>query len=62
LRAALAKRGFDRFMDRFDMAASRDNGRAKNHVIKLIRAIPPLRWAGQVMSPGTSIVAIKGPG
>jgi 2-polyprenyl-6-hydroxyphenyl methylase/3-demethylubiquinone-9 3-methyltransferase len=60
LRTALAERGFKGFMDRFDMAASRDNSRAKYHAINLIRTLPPLRLTAQVMSPATSIVAIKG--
>lgn len=59
LRAALATRGFDDFLDRFDLASTRDNGTLKNAILKLIRVVPPLRWMGHVATPGTTLVAIK---
>jgi len=59
LRAALAARGFDRFYDRFDLAASIPNGAAKGAVLALIRALPPLRFAGQFATSASTIAAVK---
>ena len=60
LRKALAERGFGAFHDRFDLAALRDNGALKNTVLGLVRALPPLRFLGHVLTEGTTILAIKG--
>lgn len=58
LKRYLAKRGMTA-MDRFDIAyAYKEPGRARQ-VLGLIRALPPLRFAAHVLSPGTTVLATK---
>jgi len=56
--AYLEKHGF-RCLDRFDMIDSEQLGGLKKLLINGARAIPPLRFAGHVLTPGTVIVALK---
>jgi len=56
--AYLEKHGF-RCRDRFDMIDSEQLGGLKKLLINGARAIPPLRFAGHVLTPGTVIVALK---
>ena len=59
LRAALAARGFNRFYDRFDLAAVLPNSGSKRAILSTIRALPPLRFAGQFAISASTIAAIK---
>ena len=58
-RAALAARGFHRFSDRLDLAAVLPNSGAKRAILGTIRALPPLRFAGQFAISASTIAAIK---
>lgn len=58
LAAYLEKRGL-RSLDRFDMIDREDLGGLKKVVIGLARTIPPLRFAGHVLTPSTVIFALK---
>lgn len=59
LRSELSARGFDQFLDRFDIAAMKRQGRLKNSVLQLIQNINLLRWLGYFFIPGTTIIATK---
>jgi ubiquinone/menaquinone biosynthesis C-methylase UbiE len=56
LRKFLKHRGF-RSLDRFDITNLEEKGAAARSVISAIRALPPLRFAAQVCTPGTIILA-----
>lgn len=58
LRRVLAKRGF-RSLDRFDIMDLEEKGTAARALVKAIQILPPLRWVGQVFTPGTVILAIR---
>ncbi len=62
LRRELRARGFAKTFDRFDLAARTDKGAVRNGVLRITRSLPPLRMIGQMLSPGTRILAIKGNG
>jgi len=47
------------FSDRFDMTDVSPTGRLAGTIVALIRAIPILRWAEHLATPGTFIVGIK---
>jgi 2-polyprenyl-6-hydroxyphenyl methylase/3-demethylubiquinone-9 3-methyltransferase len=58
LKRYLTERGMT-VMDRFDIAnAYKPPGRARQ-LLRLIRALPPLRFAAHMLSPGTTVLAIK---
>jgi len=59
LRTALRSRGFTDFLDRFEIAAFRDNGAAKNFIFGSIRKYALLKWLAQFSCPASIIVAIK---
>ena len=56
LRKHLAAMGM-RCLDRFDVAALEDHGASGRLVLSAIRSVPPLRWAGHVMTPYTMVFA-----
>lgn len=58
LRNWLEQRRFT-FWDRFDLMDVNAKGRFARTIVPLIRAIPILRWAGHVATPGTFLVGIK---
>lgn len=58
LRAWLAPRGFD-CLDRFDMIDASKQAAAARLAIESIRALPPLRLLGHMMTEGTVVFAIK---
>jgi 2-polyprenyl-6-hydroxyphenyl methylase/3-demethylubiquinone-9 3-methyltransferase len=58
LRDHLRRLGFECF-DRFDMVDERRGGVGPRFVLRAIRALPPLRWLGQVATPYTVVFATK---
>ncbi len=58
LAAYLRKHGF-RSLDRFDMIETEGKGVLVRLLLSLIRGIPPLRFLGQVLTPGSIVFAIK---
>jgi len=48
-----------RSLDRFDIMDMEEKSPMARAVVKLVRALPPLRWLGQVCTPGTIILAIR---
>jgi 2-polyprenyl-6-hydroxyphenyl methylase/3-demethylubiquinone-9 3-methyltransferase len=60
LRSALRKRGYQRFLDRFDIAAQIRRTGLKRLILTGARTIPGLRLLGQIASSGTVIAAIYG--
>jgi len=58
LSRAMARRSFDAH-DRFDLMDLRERGTIARAVVRLIRAVPPLRWLGHVATPYTVVVAIR---
>jgi 2-polyprenyl-6-hydroxyphenyl methylase/3-demethylubiquinone-9 3-methyltransferase len=60
LRDYLAQHGL-RSLDRFDVAALAARGTAARMVLGAVRGVPPLRWAGHVMTPYTMVFAQKTP-
>lgn len=58
LAAYLAKRGFE-CRDRFDMVDRDRLGAVGKIAIGLIRSLPPLRFIGQVGTPGSIVFAIR---
>lgn len=54
----LEKHGF-RSMDRFDMIETDNKGALGKAVVALIRALPPLRFFGHVLTPGSIVFAVK---
>lgn len=58
LAAYLAKRGFAS-LDRFDMIETADKGALIRLVLTLIKRLPPLRFIGHVLTPGSTVFAIK---
>lgn len=59
MRRYLGDHGFDRVLDRFDMAACRGSGVLRDAVIGAIRLLPPLRFAGHVASPPMVVCAFR---
>jgi 2-polyprenyl-6-hydroxyphenyl methylase/3-demethylubiquinone-9 3-methyltransferase len=60
LEKILAPQGF-RCLDRFDIMDAEGKGGAAKAVLGAVRALPPLRFAAQVCTAGTRILAIKSP-
>jgi 2-polyprenyl-6-hydroxyphenyl methylase/3-demethylubiquinone-9 3-methyltransferase len=58
LRDYLAARGVHA-RDRFDMIDTAGRGRAARGLVHLVRAVPALRFAGHVATPGTTLFALK---
>jgi 2-polyprenyl-3-methyl-5-hydroxy-6-metoxy-1,4-benzoquinol methylase len=58
LRKELRSRGL-RSLDRFDVIDLSQKSRMKSSVVHLIRAVPILRWLAYLVTPSTSVVAIK---
>ena len=58
LREFLGERGFDSF-DRFDGIDLSNKGSGAKAVVKVVRALPALRWLAHVATPGSSVVAVK---
>lgn len=56
LRRALADRGM-RGLDRFDALAA--DGGLRGAVARAVRLLPPLRWMGYLLTPGTTLIALK---
>ena len=54
----LRKNGF-RSLDRFDMIETEGKGALVRFVLSLVKAIPPLRFLGQVLTPGSIVFAIR---
>jgi 2-polyprenyl-6-hydroxyphenyl methylase/3-demethylubiquinone-9 3-methyltransferase len=48
-----------RCLDRFDIMDLSNKSAAAHLLVTAIRALPPLRWAGQVCTAGTVVLAIK---
>ncbi len=61
LRGALRDRGFEHFIDRFDLAALNQHSWAKRTALFVIRHVLPFRFIAQVCSSGTSIMCLKSP-
>jgi len=57
-RKLLRPAGF-RCLDRFDIMDLSNKGAAARLLVHATRALPPLRWLGQVCTPGTVMLAIK---
>jgi 2-polyprenyl-6-hydroxyphenyl methylase/3-demethylubiquinone-9 3-methyltransferase len=62
LRDALAARGFEDSLDRFDCLAFEERGAAFRAVLSVIRALPPVRFMAHVATPYTVIVAARADG
>lgn len=60
LRNYLQARSFT-CLDRFDIAAATDRGFMRNTLLATIKALAPLRFLGQVATPGTILFAQKLP-
>jgi len=58
LAAYLSRHGY-LSLDRFDMIDATDKGTLTNLAVALVKAIPPLRLIGHVLTPGSTIFAIK---
>ncbi|MBL8286380.1 MAG: class I SAM-dependent methyltransferase [Rubrivivax sp.] len=58
LRAYLRERGFESF-DRFDIMRLDNKSPLARAVVHAIRVLPPLRFAGHVMTEGTMVLARK---
>lgn len=58
LRRAFAELGMDA-RDRFDTVRLDGKGTAARAVIRLIRAVPPVRFVAHVVTPYTAVVAVK---
>ncbi len=54
----LETRGF-RCLDRFDMVDTENKGALSKLAVALIRSIPPLRFLGHVLTPGSIVFAFK---
>lgn len=46
-------------LDRFDMIESDQLGTLPRLAVRTVRAVPPLRWLGHVMTPYTNMLGIK---
>lgn len=58
LRDFLEQQGLDS-LDRFDMIAAEQLGTFPRVAVRAVRAVPPLRWLGHVMTPYTNMLGIK---
>jgi 2-polyprenyl-6-hydroxyphenyl methylase/3-demethylubiquinone-9 3-methyltransferase len=61
LRDYLAAMGM-RSLDRFDLIDTRGQGAVVKAAMWALRAIPPLRFVGHVLTNGTAVMAVKDPG
>ena len=60
LKAALQKRGFMKFYDRYDLSLARKASGSKGLVYKTITATSITRFLAYLTSTGSTIVALKG--
>lgn len=58
LAAYLRRRGF-RCLDRFDLIDRSDKGRLGRALVAIARRLPPLRFAGHVLTSGTVVFALN---
>jgi 2-polyprenyl-6-hydroxyphenyl methylase/3-demethylubiquinone-9 3-methyltransferase len=58
LRDYLARHGLES-LDRFDMIDTKGRSAVARATVASVRAIPPLRLIGHVLTPGTAIFAIR---
>lgn len=58
LASYLGHRGFV-CLDRFDMVETHNQGALGRFAVTLIRALPPLRLIGHVLTPGSTVFAVK---
>ena len=58
MRRVLRRRGFQCF-DRFDIMDMQEKSKSSRLVVSCIRAVPPLRLLGHVLTPGTIMLAIR---
>jgi 2-polyprenyl-6-hydroxyphenyl methylase/3-demethylubiquinone-9 3-methyltransferase len=58
LRCYLEKRAM-RCFDRFDLLDTSGSGWPARSAVAALRRLPPLRWFGHVLTPGTSVMAVK---
>ena len=58
LRRYLGQWGMQCF-DRFDLIDTSRTSAVARGAISAVRFLPPLRWMGHVMTPGTSVMALK---
>jgi 2-polyprenyl-6-hydroxyphenyl methylase/3-demethylubiquinone-9 3-methyltransferase len=59
LREALVARGFEPGRDRFDLIDLSSRGVLARMTVNALRAVPPLRWLGHVLTPYSVILASK---
>ncbi len=45
--------------DRFDLIDTTGYGWVSRNAVAALRRLPPLRWVGHVLTPGTSVMAVK---
>jgi 2-polyprenyl-6-hydroxyphenyl methylase/3-demethylubiquinone-9 3-methyltransferase len=48
-----------KFLDRFDLIDTENRGMIPTAIVTALRAVPPLRWFGHVLTPGTTVLAVK---
>lgn len=60
LKAALVKRGFTKFYDRYDLSLAREATGKKGLVYKITTSTPITRFLAYLTSAGSTIVAMKG--
>jgi len=58
LKSLMVRNGFQCF-DRFDIMDLDNKSTPARAVVSLLRAVPILRWCGQVCTPGTILLAIR---
>jgi 2-polyprenyl-6-hydroxyphenyl methylase/3-demethylubiquinone-9 3-methyltransferase len=59
LRDALTARGFEPGRDRFDLVDLSSRGALARITVNTLRALPPLRWLGHVLTPYSVVLACK---
>ena len=59
LKHELLNRDFSKIFDRFDCLLLDGESHRKRIVVKIMDALPPLRWFGHVCTPSTTVFAIK---
>lgn len=58
LRDFLQREGVKSF-DRFDLVDTAEQGMLGRFMVKALRTAPPLRWAGHVLTPYSSVLGVK---
>lgn len=48
-----------RCFDRFDLIEIRQAGRLQRWAVTAVQRLPPVRWIGHLLTPGTSVMALK---